>query len=96
MSKRKLKNPQPWQPAIAKDGVTRFRANAIVCALLDDAKTLDMNRIFVMPFTDEDRVQFAQLIGYSVRGFGDLRYVSDDAYYAAVNAAERLQLEHTK
>ena len=31
-----------------------------------------------MPFTREDRQQFAQLIGYSESGYHDLSYVSDD------------------
>ena len=34
-------------------------------------------------FTDEDRIQFAQLIGYSLSGFSDLSYVDDQTYYTA-------------
>jgi len=29
-------------------------------------------------FSQEDREQFAQLIGYSLSGFGELSYVSDE------------------
>ena len=58
-------------------GVVRFRVNAIVRYLLD-AGPFDMNALAMMPFSDEDREQFAQLIGYSVGGFGDLSYASED------------------
>lgn len=70
--------PQPMQP-IAWDGkgVIRFQENAIVRAVLDFAseRGMSLNEIAVMPFRREDREQFAQLIGYSVSGFGDLSYV---------------------
>ena len=59
-------------------GTRRFRANPIVRWLLD-AGPFDMNTIAVTPFSDEDREQFAQLIGYSVCGFAELSYVSDEA-----------------
>ncbi len=38
----------------------------------------------------EDWEQFAQLIGYSVSGFGTLRYVSDKAFAAAMKAETKL------
>lgn len=60
------------------EGVARFKENAIVRFLLDDGPN-SMNRLAIMPFTDEDREQFAQLIGYSVGGFSDLSYVSEKA-----------------
>ena len=65
----------PIQPA-ADDGndVLRFKENAIVKFLLDEGP-LDMNALARMPFSAEDREQFAQLIGYSVVGFYDLSYV---------------------
>lgn len=73
----------PMQPLITdKDGALRFQQNAIVRYLLN-AGPFDMNQLAVLPFSDEDRVQFAQLIGYSLCGFGDLSYVSDEAYAAA-------------
>jgi len=34
-------------------------------------------------FPQEDREQFAQLIGYSLSGFGELDYVSDETYEVA-------------
>lgn len=65
----------PMQP-LEKDlsGTIRFKRNEIVRFLLD-AGPFDMNKIALMPFSQEDRVQFAQLIGYSVSGYGDLPYV---------------------
>lgn len=81
---RKTKGKHPNQPIIAVDGVERFKKNAIVCYLLDTHLTADMNSLAVLPFTNEDRTQFAQLIGYSVCGFGELSYVSDKAYKEAV------------
>ena len=70
------------QLATDESGVLRFRANAIVRHLLD-AGPFDMNDIAVGDFSNEDHEQFAQLIGYSLSGFGDLSYVSDETYNAA-------------
>ncbi len=73
----------PVQPLIVdSDGVQRFKQNAIVRFLLD-AGPFSMNALALMPFSDEDRGQFAQLIGYSLAGFGDLPYVSDGDYSRA-------------
>ncbi len=79
--------PHPMQPVINADGVARFKQNAIVRWLLD-AGRFDMNLIAVTPFEREDREQFAQLIGYSVSGFGELSYCSDEAIDRADKAAE--------
>lgn len=71
-----------------KDGRLRFKENAIVRYLLDNGPN-DMNKLATMPFSDEDRQQFAQLIGYSLSGYGELSsYVTDDAYAAAAEMAE--------
>jgi hypothetical protein len=69
----------PAQPiVVASDGVVRFKCNPIVRWLLD-AGPFDMNTIALKPeFTVEDRRQFAQLIGYSVSGYGDLSYGCED------------------
>jgi hypothetical protein len=73
----------PIQPlAKDKDGVVRFKPNAIVQHLLDKGG-IDLNQLAVLEFSQEDREQFAQLIGYSLRGFGELSYVSDETYTAA-------------
>lgn len=63
-------------------GVLRFVTNPIVRFLLD-AGPFDMNALAMMDFPDEARAQFAQLIGYSVAGYGDLSYVSDMLYARA-------------
>jgi len=63
-------------------GVLRFKGNAIVRHLLDSG-VCDMNSLAAMPFSQEDREQFAQLIGYSLSGFAELPYVSEDTYAAA-------------
>ena len=82
----------PVQPVrIDNDGVVRFVPNRIVRFLLD-AGPYDMNTLAMMPWSDEDREQFAQLIGYSVQGFGELSYASDETY--AIAAAEQNKLLH--
>jgi len=73
----------PIQP-LQKDehGVLRFKSNAIVRYLLDKGP-FDMNHLAVQGFSREDQEQFAQLIGYSLSGFGDLSYASDETYETA-------------
>lgn len=63
----------PMQEIVMEDGVARFRANAIVRHLLDYG-IIDLNALAGLPFSPEDRRQFAQLIGYSVSGYGELSY----------------------
>jgi hypothetical protein len=79
-----MKNP--IQPLGEVNGVMRFKANAIVRHLLDTHQTCDMNTLARMTFSDDDRQQFAQLIGYSVSGFGDLSYADP----AMVEQADRI------
>jgi hypothetical protein len=74
------------QPIIIDaDGVVRFRANKIVERLLEDSTErgrIDMNTIKIWldqgEVSQDDMVQFVQLIGYSVSGIGDLDYVPHD------------------
>lgn len=76
----------PTQPVYEdSQGVYRFKKNAIVDWLLEEGGKhgLDLNRIAREDFTRDDRIQFAQLIGYSVYGWGTLGYV-DDATYSVV------------
>ena len=83
-----MKNP--IQP-LAKDerGVLRFKANAIVQHLLESHPLCGMNKLASMDFTDDDRQQFAQLIGYSLSGYGELQsYVDDKAYSMAAHMAD--------
>lgn len=73
----------PIQPLVTdENGRTRFQKNAIVCYLLDNSG-IDLNQIARLHFSNEDREQFAQLIGYSLSGFGELSYVSDETYETA-------------
>lgn len=64
------------QPLVLDEGgVVRFKENPIVRYLLDNGG-IDMNQLALLGFTNEDQAQFAQLIGYSVSGWGDLSYVT--------------------
>jgi len=60
----------------------RFIPNRIVESLLELVPGY-LNKIALMDFTDQERTQFAQLIGYSLSGFADLNYVDDETYAAA-------------
>lgn len=84
---------RPMQPIyIDAAGIARFKANAIVAFLLKNGP-FDLNDLATRGFSDEDEAQFAQLIGYSVSGWGDLSYVdakdvaAADEIVAAIAAA---------
>lgn len=78
----------PIQPLITdENGTLRFKSNAIVEYLLENGG-IDLNEIASKDFSQDDHEQFAQLIGYSLRGFGSLSYVTDETY----GAAERMSL----
>ena len=80
----------PLQPiGLDKHGVARFKENAIVRFLLD-AGPFDLNQIACMKFSAEDHSQLAQLIGYSVSGFGDLSYANEDVVSRADAIADRI------
>ena len=67
----------PMQPiVVTPDNVLRFKGNSIVKFLLANGNT-DLNKIAMMDFSDEDRSQLAQLIGYSVSGYGELHYATN-------------------
>jgi len=79
----------PVQPlVIDPDGIVRFKPNKIVRFLLD-AGPFDLNKLALMPWDDEDHVQLAQLIGYSLSGFGELSYVSPEEYERAAALAPK-------
>lgn len=89
MAKKKVKVVHPVQPLeLDAHGVLRFKRNAIVCHLLDHGG-IDMNTIARLEFSQEDREQFAQLIGYSHSGSGDLGYISDEVWCAAQEIHEK-------
>ncbi len=71
------------------DGVVRFRVNRIVRVLLSQGP-ITLNTLATMDFSDDERAQFAQLIGYSVSSFGDLSYASEEMIQRADTAAEQL------
>ena len=75
----------PMQPVITDNGVRRFKRNEIVDFIVMNG-SINLNDIAAMNFSDEDRQQFAQLIGYSVSGYCEFPYVDDDAYNAAVDS----------
>lgn len=81
----------PIQP-IYKDehGVERFKSNEIVKFLLANCSH-DMNALAGLPFSNEDREQLAQLIGYSLSGFSELPYVSDETYEKAIGKASEAE-----
>lgn len=89
-SRDELKHPiQPvgWDC----DGRIRFKHNAIVRFLLDMGP-FDLNQIALLPnISREDHEQFAQLIGYSLSGFGELPYVSNEVYAEADLMAHELR-----
>lgn len=73
---------QPRQPiGLDEDNVVRFKPNAIVRLLLEESKSrgFGLNEIAGAVLTEkvpiEDAVQFWQLLGYSVSGFGDLSFI---------------------
>ncbi len=85
----------PIQPLSADErGTIRFKPNKIVRHLLDHGG-IDLNQLAALDFTSEDREQFAQLIGYSLSGFGELSYTSD-ATFAAAEAMSKEALSEDK
>jgi len=88
-----MSQKQPMQP-IDKDeqGTVRFKPNAIVDYLIENGN-IDMNKIATLDVPREDREQFAQLIGYSLGGYSELSYVSDESYETAVKVYETGQSE---
>lgn len=86
--------PQPMQPIVlAADNVVRFQANLLVKYLLEwaSARGCSLNELALLPgIPPEDHEQLAQLIGYSVSGFGDLSYTSPSTMRRADRAAAKI------
>jgi len=79
----------PIQPlANDKQGVLRFKPNKIV-EFLAEGK---LNELARMDFPQEDWEQLAQLIGYSLAGYGSLSYVTDETYATAEAMSKRKKL----
>ena len=90
MSEKKFKTlketTHPLQPIyLDDDGVVRFKPNTIVDYLVSGGakENITLNDLADMGFPREDWEQLAQLIGYSVSGWGDLSYVSANRRNAA-------------
>lgn len=76
----------PMQPLLkTSTGVIRFKRNDIVDTVYEWARHygLGLNELARMNFSVEDRQQFAQLLGYSLSGYGTLTYVDDEAFARA-------------
>lgn len=72
--RRRMNHKHPMQPIVMVNGVARFQKNALVEYLLDNGG-ISLNDLAMLPnISRADREQFAQLIGYSVSGFGELGY----------------------
>lgn len=99
MKTSELKHPN--QPVGFDDqGTIRFKKNAIVDFLVRDMRPgYDMNTIVRMyhegKFSYEDLLQFYQLVGYSVSGFGDLSAVKDEDWSRADKERDRLLSERS-
>lgn len=91
------KKKHPIQPlSLDEHGTLRFKANGIISHLFD-TKELDLNSLSAMRcFSYNDWVQLAQLLGYSLGGFGDLSYVSDEDYDAAEELWEKRKINGDK
>jgi hypothetical protein len=81
----------PMQP-VAKDadGNPRFLENRLVRHLLDvsTSKGFGLNQLALVEASPDERAQFAELIGYSLQGYAELSYVSDERVEAANAMAE--------
>ncbi|WP_343446508.1 hypothetical protein [Enterobacter hormaechei] len=86
----------PMQPlVIDAHGTLRFKKNLIVRKLLDYATEhgYGLNEMAREEFDAEDRMQLAQLIGYSLSGYGTLSYVTDESYECAAATAPQQEVK---
>ncbi|MDR5790267.1 hypothetical protein P9281_27355 [Caballeronia sp. LP003] len=83
------------QVFIDERGQPRFRKNAIVEYLLTHG-SIRWDQILMMDFPLADREQIAQQMGYSVAGFNELHWVSDESCRAAGSAAVGALLENQR
>ena len=74
---------------LAKDGVVRFKDNAVVRWLVDNKK-ISLNELVQQTFPVEDQEEFWQMLGYSVSGFGDLSWVRPETVVEADRRADTL------
>jgi hypothetical protein len=86
----------PQQPIeLDEHGTARFKRNNIIDRLFDEGM-IDLCTIAIWAqqrgssITQEDQMQLAQLLGYSVSGFGGLSYADPDVVEEADKQAEAL------
>jgi len=80
----------PVQPVEIVGKTIKFRKNKIVRWLLDEGP-FDMDVISMIPgVTDDEKTQFAQLIGYSVYGAAMLPYFDKKALAKTLKASKKL------
>lgn len=77
------------QIILYEDGIARFKENKIISFIFIYGQW-NLKRIASLEFSDEDRSQFAQLIGYRVSDYGKLSYVSDELIERADVRVEQL------
>ena len=81
----------PIQPLYAdEESRVRFRGNAAVQWMLKKGRKgerFDLNDIGEQGFDQADLVQLSQLIGYTLRGYHELPFVTDEDAAAATAAA---------
>jgi len=75
-----------------EQGTPRFQQNAVVRWLVDEAKKkgLTLNDFPVGELPQTDVEQFWQMMGYSVGGYCELSFVSDESCEAAIAETKRL------
>jgi hypothetical protein len=86
----------PMQPLVIDvHGTLRFKENSIVRKLLDYSteRGYGLNEMALERFDAEDHMQLAQLIGYSLAGYGELSYVTDESYSRAAAAAPQQEVK---
>lgn len=84
----------PMQPiTFDPAGVLRFEENPIVSYLAREAS--DLNHLAIWCATNKVdakyQEQLAQMIGYSLSGYGTLSYVTDESYDRAERLADKLR-----
>lgn len=95
---RTPRKPVHMQPIVkASDGVIRFQANRLVehfVNMASEGKKFDLNDAAILAHQEgisrAEQMQLAQLIGYSVSGFGDLSYADRDTIRRADRKAAAL------
>ena len=83
----------PMQPiCITSDGVIRFKQNRMVNDVYEfsQLRGFGLSEMARRDYTQEERMQFAQLIGYSVSGYGGLSYASPESVKKADAIADSL------